>query len=312
MLPRIAIVGVGQVGGAAAYALILSSLAREILLVDVKSALRDAQARDLSDVAYASNSNTRVRATTIHEAGQCDIVVVTAGSNFWSGETRMQRIYHNINILRDVIDAMRPFRSDAIILIVANPVDLLTSLAVDMSRLPPSQVIGSGTYVDSVRLRGLVADHVSVAASSIDLYVVGVHGEEQVAAWSTATVGGVPLDRALASKSDNQGVEIDRAALAMECRRRSERIVEAKGATPLGIGAIVASICSSVLWDKKDVRPVSHFQAESGCCYSLPAVIRRKGIVRTTEMSLSAEERADLDRSVKALRGTMEKIREGY
>jgi len=301
-ISRIAIIGVGQVGGAAAYALILGSVASELLLVDIRVDLRDGQVRELSDVAYSCNSKTRVRAATHHEAGQCDIVVITAGSKYSIGQTSTEHMYRNVAIIRGVLTAMRPFRSDAILLLVANPVDLLTSLAQRLSGLPTSQILGSGTFLDSVRLRGLLADKTRVAASSIDLYVLGVHGDSQVVAWSTATVGGIPIDKALAPNT------FDHAELAKECKRRSQTIIQAKGAMPFGIGSIVSSICSSILLDKRNVRPVSHFQPEFGCCLSMPVVLGRNGIIATIQMPLNSDEKVGIAGSAKTLRGTVERI----
>ncbi|XHG03013.1 hypothetical protein AWENTII_006335 [Aspergillus wentii] len=226
-MSSIGIIGVGQVGAAAAYALVLGSIADELLLVDVKADLRDAQVRDLSDVAYISNSKTRVRAAAHHEVGQCDIVVITTGSNLSPGETSFLHMYQNVAIIRSVMKYIVPLRSDTIVLVVANPVDLITSLARELSGLPDSQVIGSGTFLDSVRLRGLLADQAGVSPKSIDLYVVGTHGSSQVAAWSTATIGGIPINISLS------GNAIDRAKLENECKSRSETIIKAKGATPL-------------------------------------------------------------------------------
>ncbi|OQD79312.1 hypothetical protein PENANT_c054G01741 [Penicillium antarcticum] len=181
-ITRIAIIGVGQVGAAAAYALILSSVASELLLVDIKTDLRDGQVRDLSDVSYSCNSGTRVRAATHKEASQCDIVVITAGSksyrgmsyymsmvlsNISSGETSVQHMWQKIAIIESINNAMKPFESGTILLIVANPVDLLTSFAQEHSGLPASQVLGSGTFLDSVRLRGILADKAGVRAYNL-------------------------------------------------------------------------------------------------------------------------------------------------
>lgn len=183
-LSRIAIIGVGEVGGAAAFALIISSIARELLLVDINTTLRDGQVRDLSDVAYSSNSVTRVRAATHHEAGQCDIVVITAGSksvlgmkSFFAkpprslmfdprplGQPNLERVYRNVSIIRNVVDAMKPIRQDAIVVVVSNPVDLATTLVLELSKLPQEQVLGAGTFLDSVRIRGMIADEIGVRA----------------------------------------------------------------------------------------------------------------------------------------------------
>ncbi|KAL2168773.1 hypothetical protein VTG60DRAFT_6882 [Thermothelomyces hinnuleus] len=303
---RIAIVGVGQVGAAAAYALILESVAGELLLVDVKADWRDGQVRDLADVAYGIGSGTRVRAATHREAGQCDIVVVTAGSKWSIGETNVQHMHRNVSVMRSVMRDMTPFRPDAIVIVVSNPVDLLTSIAQELSGLPRFQVFGSGTFLDSVRLRGLVADKARVSADAIHLSVVGLHGDSQVVAWSTATVNGVPLDRFLAPGVS--GVELMHADLEDECKFRSEHIIRAKGGTPFGIGSVVASLCSTVLRDKSDVQPVSYYQPDYGCCFSLPVVLGRKGIMRTIAMPLDEREKATVDRSAQRLKETIERL----
>lgn len=297
---RIAIVGAGQVGGAVAYALILGSVARELLLVDVKVDLRDAQVRDLSDVAYATGAGMRVRAATHHEAGQCDIVIITAGSRYGFGETSIQHMHRNASVIRNVVKAMTPFRSDAIVLVVSNPVDLLTSIAQELAGLPKFQVFGSGTFLESVRIRGLLAEKAGVAASSIQLFVLGVHGDGQVVAWSSATINGIPLDKVLSP--DTFGHQ----ELAKECKERAETIFTAKGATPFGTGSVVASMCASILFDKREVRPVSHFQPEFDCCFSLPVVLGRKGIMKTIEMPLESDENAAIARSAHRLKSTIE------
>jgi len=299
---RIAIVGVGQVGAAAACALILGSVAGELLLVDVKTDWRDAQVRDLSDVAYSINSGTRVRAATHHEAGQCDMVVITAGSKWSIGETNVQHTQRNVSIMRSVVRAMTPFRPDTVVLVVSNPVDLLTSIAQELSGLSKSRVFGSGTSLDSMRIRGLLADKAKVAADSIHLPVLGIHGDFQVVAWSTATINGEPIDKFFPRDA------FKRADLENESKHRSESIICAKGATPFGLGSIVSSICSSVLCDKRDARPVSHFQSEFNCCFSLPAILGREGVMRTIEMTLDSDEQASITRSAKRLRDTVERI----
>lgn len=238
----------------------------------------------------------------------------------YSGETNMMRRYQNISIMKSALNTIKPFRSDAILVVVANPVDLLTSVAQELSGLPASQVLGSGTFLDSVRLRGLLADKVGVravsipkssfnlltelqvAANSIDIHVLGVHGEQQVVAWSTATIGGVLINVSLPPNS------FDAAELEYECKHRSRTIIQAKGATPFGIGSIVSSICSSILLDKRDVRPISHFQPDFGCCFSSPVVLGRKGIVRTIEVSLSDDEKAGIAKLAKTLRESIEQV----
>ncbi|KAK4443518.1 L-lactate dehydrogenase [Podospora aff. communis PSN243] len=306
---RIAIVGVGQVGGAAAYALILGSTAiagageLELLLVDNNIAMRDAQVRDLTDVAFVTNKGTRVRAATYREAGQCDLVVVTAGSRHTVGQSHLDSANRNTSIVRNVVDAMAPLRPSTILLIVSNPVDLLTTLALQVSQLPPSQVLGAGTFLQSARLRGLMAERVGIAPNSIDIHTLGVDGPtSQLTAWGAATIAGVPLSQSL----PNVVLAEIQPALEREAAHLTDPIVRAKGCTPFGTGSAVASICTSILGDRRNVRTVSYYREEYGCCLSMPAVLGREGIVRTIEVPLGEEERRRLAESAEMVKRRME------
>lgn len=217
------------------------------------------------------------------------------------GESRTDLIGRNKAILESAINDMKPFRPDTILLLVANPVDVLTYFAQKFSGLPKHQVIGSGTFLDSARLRGILATKAEVAASSIDAYVLGEHGESQFVAWSLASVGGVPLDEAMAASQS-----IDKKAIAEETKNKATNIIQSKGATNYGIGGVAASICKSILFDQRNIRPVSHYQNDLDVCLSVPAVLGRKGIVRNVPMPLSGEEKELLEKSAKALREFIE------
>ncbi|KAH8898690.1 L-lactate/malate dehydrogenase [Thozetella sp. PMI_491] len=297
---RIAIVGVGQVGGAAAYALIQKSIATELVLVDTEVVLRDGQVRDLSDAAHSSNSDTRVRGATLHEAGQCDMIIVTAGSKYNIGQTSLQLLYRNISKIKTIINGMTPFKKDTILLIVSNPVDLLTSIAYELSGLPKSQVLGSGTFLDSVRLRGLVADQTGTPLHSIDLHVLGVHGESQVVAWSAAKIGDVPMDSSLAQEN--------RTKLEEECKHRSQEIIRAKGAIPFGMASTISEVCSAIALDTHTVAPVSHFMSDLNCCLSLPVVLGRQGIVSEAQVLLDEREEAAMASAARDLRLALDRV----
>ena len=196
---------------------------------------------------------------------------------------------------------MKPFRSDTILILVANPVDVLTYFAQKFSGLPKEQIIGSGTFLDSARLRGILATKAEVAASSIDAYVLGEHGESQFVAWSLASIGGVPLEKAIASSQS-----VDKKDIAEETKNKATNIIKNKGATNYGIGGVVASICKSILFDQRNIRPVSHYQKDLDVCLSVPAVLGRKGIVRSVPMPLSEEEQELLKKSAKALKDVID------
>ncbi|EON66139.1 hypothetical protein W97_05382 [Coniosporium apollinis CBS 100218] len=293
---KIAVVGAGEVGSTIAYSLILLTVAGEILLVDPKENVRDAQVQDLSDATFHGNTSTRIRAGTHKEAGQCDIVVITAGAKQKKGESRTDLIGRNMKILGSAIEDMKPFAKDTVLLLVANPVDVLTYFAQKFAGLPREQVIGSGTFLDSARLRGMLAEKADVAASSIDAYVLGEHGESQFVAWSSVSIGGVPIEQAVSD------LQIDRAATAEDTKNKATAIMESKGATAFGIGGVAASICKSILFDQKNIRPISHYREDLQCCLSFPVVLGRKGVVRTVPMPLSEEEDKALKKSGESLR----------
>lgn len=190
---------------------------------------------------------------------------------------------------------MKPLRKDTILLLVANPVDALTYFAQQYAELPKKQVIGSGTFLDSARLRGILASKASVAASSIDAYVLGEHGESQFVAWSLASIAGVPLHHF-------SHLNLDRKAIAEETKNKATAIINNKGVTNYGIGAVAASICKSILFDQRNVRPVSHWHEKLGVCLSIPAVLGREGVVSTVPCPLSEEEEEYLEESARALR----------
>lgn len=193
------------------------------------------------------------------------------------------------------MEEMKPFREDIVILLVVNPVDILTYFAQKFSGLPRGQVIGSGTFLDSARLGGILANKSGIAASSIDAYVLGEHGDSQMVAWSCVSIGGVPLDKVV------QKGEIDRDAIAKDTKQKAAAIMESKGATAFGIGGVAASICKSVLFDERNIRPISHYQEELKCCLSMLVVLGRKGVVRQISIPLNEEESQAVKKSAKSL-----------
>jgi len=267
---RIAIIGAGSVGSTCAYALLLRPIASNILLVDTDNIRLRAQVQDLSDAAFLSN--TKIRSSTPAEAGQCNIIVITAGAKSRDDESRRNLIDRNYLVLDNVIQKMSPIRKDAVLLLVSNPVDVMAYFAQKMSGLPHAQVIGSGTFLDSVRLRSALAEQVQVADTAVHAYVIGEHGDSQVAAWSTATVGGSPIQNFLSPTSPSL------SDLANSAKTKAYSIITAKGATAYGIASIVSSICESILLNQQHVRPVSHWVESLDTYISLPAVIGHGGV----------------------------------
>jgi len=292
MLPTsdtIAIIGAGSVGSAIAQALLLRKIVADIILVDIDTTLCNAQVQDLADAAYLSN--VRIRQGTAAEAGQADIIVVTAGAKQRENDTRMSLIDRNYAILENILTSMKPIREDAILVIVANPVDVLTYFAQRLSGLPQSQVFGSGTLLDSIRLRAILASNLKVADTAVSAYVIGEHGDSQCVAWSTANVHGTPYLSLYPIGNE------DRDKVATLTKRKAYEIIKAKGFTSYGIAAATSTICESIIFDQRRVFPLSHWQEKFGCCLSLPAVLGRSGVVSTLPLPLNEDEEASLAQS---------------
>ncbi|KAF2658288.1 l-lactate dehydrogenase-like protein [Lophiostoma macrostomum CBS 122681] len=298
----IAILGCGDVGSTLAYTLILNPICSEVILVDPKKELLEAQVRDLGDATYRGNTGAKIRAGTHKDAGQADVVVITAGAKQKPGESRISLLSRNLRILSSIFSAMAPIDPDTILLLVANPVDILTYFARKMSGLPESQVLGTGTSLDSARLRGILGQKAGVAPHSIMGYVLGEHGDSQFIAWSSCTIGTTPLSLALGKDLTNEFKE----EIAEHTRGAAAAIIASKGCTAYGIGNIAASICKYILFDQRTVRPLSFYQPELGCCLSMPAVLGRKGIIKAMPIQLNDVEKRDLENCARNLRSIIE------
>lgn len=196
---------------------------------------------------------------------------------------------------------MKPIQKDAIMILVANPVDVLTHIAQKLSGLPRHQVFGSGTFLDSSRLRGFLAKKLNVSPSSIHAYVLGEHGDSQFIAWDSATVAGKPL------LSFPEVQSLDKDQVAKEIAGKAMEIIKLKGATYYGIGACTAMLCEAILLNKREIRPLSVYVDSLGAVLSLPAKIGAKGIEQVYNMPLSKAEREKLNKSAEKLKSICQK-----
>ncbi|CAG8595417.1 6114_t:CDS:2 [Ambispora gerdemannii] len=297
---RIAIIGAGSVGTTIAYAILLQKISSEILLVDINQDTVRGQILDLSDATFVAS--TQIRAGTYQEAGQCDIVIITAGAKQRPEETRNKLIERNYEILKHVIGAMKPFNQNVILLLVANPVDVLTFIAQKLSGLPKQQVFGSGTFLDSTRLRLKMAETLKIAESAVHCYVLGEHGDTQIIAWSSAHVGGKPL-------IDFPEIrKLDKEKVAQEIIGKANEIIKLKGSTYFGIAGCVSSLVQCIVLNQRHIRPLSTFVEEYGCIFSMPCVLGNKGVNRIVDVYLNDEEKEKLRKSAE----TLKRICENY
>ncbi|HVH42204.1 MAG TPA: L-lactate dehydrogenase [Labilithrix sp.] len=304
---RVAVVGTGSVGVAAAYSLFLRRTASELLLVDKDVAKAEGHAMDLMH-GQALVGHVQVRSARLDELGDAQVVVVTAGKSQKRGETRLDLLRRNAEVIREVIADLDRHAPEALIVIATNPVDILTWLAQNSSSRSSGLVIGTGTTLDSARFRMLVADAFGVSPRSVHGYVLGEHGDSQVAVWSQTAIGGMRLD-----DGPIEGHLLDATArkqIADATRNAAREIIERKGHTDLAIGTVIGHLVEAALTDERAVQPLSvTLDGEYGLrdvCLSIPCVLGRDGVVARITPKLSDVELEALHASARVLRAAAE------
>jgi len=294
---KIAIIGAGTVGSTTAYALILKNIIAEVILVDIDEKRCLGEILDLSDVLFCSAS--QVRSGTAQDAAQADIIIITAGARQKPGKTRIELISTNRSIVSAILEQIRPINLHAIIIMVTNPVDILTLDAQQFSGLPRNQVFGSGTFLDTQRLCNLLAKKFNIAEQSIGAYILGEHGDTQFPVWSNAHIANIPLlNFPLVNQTDlNQ--------IAEETRKKAYKIIDCKGATHYGIAACIATMCQAIIFNQKLVMPLSCYIPSFDVCLSMPAVLGENGIEQILPIALNEKEQQQLVHSAEFLQRSL-------
>ena len=305
-MAKIAIIGAGQVGASCAFALAQTGLARQIALADVREYKARGEALDIAHGA-ALLPSVRVEGGGYEVIDEADLAVMTAGANQAPGESRRDLLQKNIAILRAAAGEIARRAPRAVLLVVANPVDALTRAAIKATGFPPARVLGSGTVLDSLRLRFMLSEHTGIDASSIHACVLGEHGESELPAWSSMSIAGMTLEEYCndCGGCDACLPEVMRAAFDREVRRAAERVIAWKGATFYAIAVAVRRIAQAILRDERSILTVSSLlEGEYGLenvCLSLPCVLGRAGVLRRIPVKLAADELAALRASADAI-----------
>jgi len=290
---KIAIIGAGAVGSSIAYALILRNVVAEIILVDIDEKRCKGEILDLSDALFWSTA--KIKNGNAQDAAQADIIIIAAGARQKPNQPRTELIKTNQSIIAAIIEQIRPINRHAIIIIVTNPVDILTLDAQKFSGLPRNQVFGSGTFLDTQRLCGILSKKLNIAIQSIDAYILGEHGDTQFPVWSTANIAGIPILNfpQINTKVLNQ--------IAEETRKKAYEIISCKGATYYGIAACIATICQTIILNQKLVIPLSCYISSFNICLSMPATLGAEGIEQILPVPLNEIEQQQLVRSAEYL-----------
>jgi L-lactate dehydrogenase len=303
-IPRVVIVGTGFVGSTTAYALLLSRTPAEIVLIDRDERRADGHVQDLRDAEVFSHTPRVVRGQ-LDDCCSADVIIITAGASQSGRRSRLENLNETAAILKGLVLDIARSNPHGILLIASNPVDVLTYAAWKWSGLPSSRVIGSGTSLDTSRFRRRLAEHYGVASDNVHAYVIGEHGESQVALLSSARIAGVPLEsfcRELNFPYDKDGLR----QIATDTRAAGLEIIRAKGATYYGIGTALARIANAILRDEHAILTVSSLAPASmelgEVSLSLPTIITRDGVARVVSMPLDASERQALEASAETLK----------
>jgi len=304
-IPQVAIVGTGFVGATTAYALLMSGISAELILIDRDRKRADGHVQDLRDAEVFSQS-ARVFAGELGDCRSADITIITAGVSQSGQKSRLDGLMETAAMLKGVVTDLSRLNPHGILLIASNPVDVLTYAAWKWSGLPAGRVIGSGTSLDTARFRRRLAEKYGVASDNVHAYIIGEHGDGQIPLLSSARIAGVPLERFCGQVElpyEKSGLR----RIARETRTAGIEIIGAKGATYYGIGAALVRIVRAILRDEHAILTVSSLTPESmqlGSVFlSLPTIINRDGVARVLDIPLNASEWRDLQASAETMKG---------
>jgi L-lactate dehydrogenase len=301
---KVGIVGCGLVGSSGAFAIALEGAANDLVLIDLNRDLARAHAEDILH-ATPFAKHLKVTAGDYANLRDAGIVVLSCGVAQRKEETRLQLLERNVAVFQAVVPRVLEYAPDTILLIVSNPVDVMTKVVTHICGLPPSRVIGSGTILDTARFRALIGEHLGTAFQSVHAYVLGEHGDSEVLGWSNAKIGGVPLFE-FANQIARPITADIQSAIDNGVRNAAYRIINGKGATYYGIGAGIARVVKAIRDDEGVVLTLSNISSDirelDGVSLSLPRVLGAEGIKASIAPSLSEEENELLRKSAAVLR----------
>lgn len=299
MKNKVVLIGCGNVGMSYAYALLNQhTYVDELVLIDINKERIEGEAMDLNHCLAYSPSKVKVRVGDYSDCRDARIVVIAAGSNQEVGETRMDLITKNSRIFKSIVTLTMENGFDGIFLVATNPLDVMTYLTLKYSNLPPNRIIGSGTTLDTARLRYLISEKVHISPKDIEAYVIGEHGDSEFVSWSNASIALTDIDTFL-TKEEQEKMET-------EVRNSAYEIIKRKGATYYGIGMCLVKITSAILEDQNIILPVSSYDKENDVCISTPAVVNKDGVKEKIYIPLNEEETEKLIDSISVIKNAIE------
>jgi len=305
MKNKVTIIGAGMVGSTIAYSLIMRDSAEEVAMVDVNEELVEAQVMDLQH-AVPFTGQTEIKVGAYEDCADSRVAVITCGVSQKKGETRLDLVERNAQIIKQIVPLIFEQNPDIVLVMVTNPVDILTRLAIDLFPEKKDQIMGSGTILDSARFRHLIGREMNINPRSIHAYILGEHGDSEFPVWSMAQIGNMKMD------SCEYLAEDKKEEIFSKAKNAAYAIIEGKQSTYYGIGSGASYLVHTILHDKKTVLPVSHLMTGAygvkDVCLSMPVVIGRGGITKRICVELSTEEQKLLRHSAQVLNDVYKSI----
>ena len=309
-MQKVAVIGCGFVGATSAFSLIQSGLFSEMVLIDANHEKAVGEAMDLSH-GSAYSTPVKIYAGSYDDIVDAGLIVITAGANQKPNETRLDLVKKNVSIFKSIIPEIKERNCEGILLIVSNPVDILTYVTLKLSGFPANRVIGSGTVLDTARLKHVLGEHLQVDSRNIHDYVIGEHGDSELAVWSGAQVAGIHINHFCELRGHFQHQEAMNR-LYQEVRDSAYHIIERKGATYYGVAVAVKRIAEAIVKNEHAVLPISSLmQGEFGLsdlCLSIPTVVGNKGVEMVVDIYLDNEEKQKLLESAHALKQVLKSL----
>jgi len=303
--PKIAIVGAGNVGSTFAFSLMISGLAREIVLIDKNESLAIGECMDLNHGLSFAHP-TKIYAAGFEGCADADIVVITAGANQKPNETRTDLVNKNVAIFKDIVPAVAKYAKDSILLVVTNPVDILTYVTLKLSGFPSNRVIGSGTVLDTARLKYMISNYSKVDPNNIHAYIIGEHGDTELPVWSNATIGGMDIETYCSEYAKQGNAKKELKEIFLKVKNSAYEIIKLKGATNYSIALSLVKITRAILRDENSILPVSTLVSDyygvSDVCISIPSIVNINGIEQYVKIDLSDEEQELFKHSANTLK----------
>lgn len=308
---KVAMIGCGFVGSASAFTLMQSGMFSEMVLIDADRDKAEGEAMDISHgVPFAGNM--KIYAGNYDDIVDAFIIIISAGAGQKPGETRLDLVNKNVAIFKSIIPEIVKRNYEGILLVVANPVDILTQIAIKLSGFSENRVIGSGTVLDSARLRYKLGEHLAVDSRSVHAFIVGEHGDSEVAVFSSANVSGVKLDDFCEMRGHYRHKE-STETIAKQVKNCAYEIIEKKQATYYGIAMAIKRICEAIVKDEKSILPVSHMIHDicgiNNVVLSMPAIVGKNGLESEVPIELNGEEALKLKQSADSLSEILDTVK---